>query len=496
MGYSLLNEAFTGAEPCTFGGENSQTILLPFDLTSDLNNDGEINSSDELLESAAEKSGASDEEIEKGTEYLFANDDLSNGLWDVDDSDPDKPQGHTDDDDINAVKVVLQANFDDAWFEFNGTKPNGSGVLDMGDWELRFYKDKACTDEILWPLNMSTASENEDEIYVRAEGTVAQPVEGELSFVFGKFSESKEHGRDSIKFTVVRQLGDEKYFHAARDYMFENNKGKFVHNWGHPTNSPTTTIRLVSMLEETAFMQTIESFHKPNRSDLEGITEVMAAHEHLDVLINGNLVFFSHAPYNNPINQLLGLTEGEMTDLCNGRILEVGVNSPSSHDETPVVSGLNANLAGPNGRYVLQATDGKFTFAQGKVPTGGDSLHAIGGLHTDYNSFDASNWPIQMMGYGAALGPGQGVVFTATGLGLVGGKGKGPEFKAAAVASGVPPTPDGRAQLFFLDFGETSPALAHSNPDGDLNLIWKGTKHDGIRYYVNTYVGFIAAKPR
>jgi hypothetical protein len=255
-------------------------------------------------------------------------------------------------------------------------------------------------------------------------------------------------------------------------------------------------IRMCCMLEETAFMQTIEASHKPTQ--LKGISAVMTANEHLDVLINGNLVFFSNPADNEKWRQALGLTKGKMTDLCNGRIVEVGANSPASRDETPVISGLNPTLAGPDARYVLQATDGNFTFAQGRVPLGADEQHAIGGLHTDYTSGDADgifSWPIQMIGYGKLVEVGKGVVFTATGKSLA-DRGKGPEFKAAAEASGVPPSPGGRIQLFFLDFGETSPALAHSNPSGDLKLVWKGEKHIGNSYYVNTYVGFIARKPR
>jgi hypothetical protein len=310
---------------------------------------------------------------------------------------------------------------------------------------------------------------------------------------FGKADKSETWAEDKIKFTAIKQLGDEKFFQAARDYMYERNSGKFIHDWGHPVANPSVTIRMCCMLEETAFMQTIEAFHKPTQ--WKGIVDVLNSHDYLDVLINGNLVFFSDPADNDPVRQFLGLTKNKMTDLCNGRFVEVGANSPASRDETPVISGLNPTLAGPDARYVLQSTAGAFTFAQGRVPLGADEQHAIGGLHTDYNSGDATSWPIQMMGYGKTMEAGKGVVFTATGRSLA-DKGKGPEFKAAAEQSGVPPSPGGRIQLFFCDFGETSPALAHSNPAGDLKLIWKGKKHDGDRYFVNTYVGFIARRPR
>jgi len=173
--------------------------------------------------------------------------------------------------------------------------------------------------------------------------------------------------------------------------MYGRNSGKFIHDWRHPVADPAKTIRMCCMLEETAFMQTIEAFHKTTQ--LKGISAVMTAHQHLDVLINGNLVFFSgNFPNavndNDPIRQLAGLTKDKMTDLCNGRIVEVGASSPASHDEAPVVysdifgnQAPNPTLAGPDGRYVMQSTDGKFTFAQGRVPLGADEQHAIGLTH-------------------------------------------------------------------------------------------------------------------
>lgn len=96
----------------------------------DLNNDGEITAEDDTIENLAEKAGASAEAIEKGTEYLFANDSLSNGLWDKEDSQAPQGQG---DDDVQEIEVRLEATSDEAWFEYNGTKPTAGGSLDLGD---------------------------------------------------------------------------------------------------------------------------------------------------------------------------------------------------------------------------------------------------------------------------------------------------------------------------------------------------------------------------
>lgn len=77
-----------------YPGSNSTVItsvstltptLLPIDLATDLNNDGQITSADSALREAATKSGASDTDKKKGTEYMFINDKMSNGVWDVDD---------------------------------------------------------------------------------------------------------------------------------------------------------------------------------------------------------------------------------------------------------------------------------------------------------------------------------------------------------------------------------------------------------------------------
>jgi hypothetical protein len=54
---------------------------------------------DGCLKTAALQSGASDDAKEKGTEYLFVNDQISNGLWDREDSDPSKPASENKDDD-------------------------------------------------------------------------------------------------------------------------------------------------------------------------------------------------------------------------------------------------------------------------------------------------------------------------------------------------------------------------------------------------------------
>jgi hypothetical protein len=92
-------------------------------------------------------------------------------------------------------------------------------------------------------------------------------------------------------------------------------------------------------------------------------------------------------------------------------------------------------------------------------------------------------------------------VFTATQMTEVGG---GKLFAYSLSQAGVPKLhssnspPDADAlQLLVLDSGDGSMATMHQNPEGDMAFDFVGRKHlYGIPYYVNTYLGFYATRPR
>jgi hypothetical protein len=86
---------------------------------------------------------------------------------------------------------------------------------------------------------------------------------------------------------------------------------------------------------------------------------------------------------------------------------------------------------------------------------------------------------------------------------LPGGNGRVRDFYEAAKASGVPKIAgatqsgtDEVIQLVMLDSGDTSCALTHVTPEGAHQMVFKGSKHDGIPYYTNTFLRFKALKPR
>jgi len=167
-------------------------------------------------------------------------------------------------------------------------------------------------------------------------------------------------------------------------------------------------------------------------------------------------------------------------------------------------------LAGPDpipgttnsgGKYIAQKSDDKWVFGAGVVP---DNLTqppfikaAIGGLSTYYDNPIRDSEPSQMVGYVPLESDGKGCVFTAT---QISGGGRGGDFAADAKESGVPNLTGGSKpsdlMLGILDSGDSSVALAHINPAGALKVVDKGSKQNGVAYFVNTYLGFYSQPPR
>ena len=183
--------------------EEKTVNLLPVEVISDLNNDGEITSADNPLRDAALESGATDEEKDKGTEFLFVNDQLSNGLWDGEDSDPDKPADEKDDDDAQEIKINPGITEGEVWLEH----PAITG--------LSFYKTRECKEadkvNLSHDSRFSVSSENPfpDKLYVRADGDFEDAqIEGDLIL---KIKVGGENAQEiealKMKFTLVKKLG-------------------------------------------------------------------------------------------------------------------------------------------------------------------------------------------------------------------------------------------------------------------------------------------------
>ncbi|MEQ1852834.1 MAG: hypothetical protein ABMA01_14745, partial [Chthoniobacteraceae bacterium] len=491
-------------------GQTVSLTLLPFELNSDLTNDGKIDGADSSLKIASLKSDATDEAKEKGTEYLFVDDKLSNGLWDKDDDDPTRPPAETDDDDVQVLATTCTATSGAIWFEHP--------IIN----KLVFYRTKECKqtadDKMTFPFVLSDTNKLPEKLYVRAEEVTAQ-IEGELVMYFGTADKTTTWMEDRLKLTTVKELGDTKYFHAVRDYILENNTELFVQKKGYPSDNPITRFRICAMREEATKMEAVEDFYRGATPGVaaRGLRNVALARPDFTVLVNGNQVFFGDG-----WTPTLGIpnVNHSMSNYCHGRLAFNRVFSPATSD----ITDLNAvppgsPLAGDQANYIAQSANGSFTFALRQVPFDPVPWMALGGLSTNYDDTKRENLPQTIVGYAPMLEDGNGVVFTASqppsGGGSIGssdGLPTGGHARALAEdahRSGVPTMPDAavadrRYKLLILDSGRTSVALAHIDPAGilsnlprTLSVIFAGAKHElGVPYYVNTYLGFTSIPPR
>ena len=456
--------------------------LVPFELISDLNNDGMVSGSDSQLKAASYKDRASNDDVEKGTEYLFVNDNISNGLWDKDDPNPNKPNTATDDDDVECFKVTCVATWGAVWFDH--------GAIDR----LAFYPNKQCnaSEKLTFPFVLSATNNLPGKLYIRAEGTFNGEVDSDLVMNFGPADKSSVWATDKEKLTIVKGIGDRKFFQAARNYMLEKNTRMFIHKKGYPTDNPDTEFTICVMREEATRMEAIETYYR-GAGQLYGIADVVDAYSDLTVVTNGNQVFFSDGWQPGILNGGVD-PEHMLSNKCHGRLFSYGALSQASSDNV-ILSATGSPLAGPDGKFVAQTADRKFTFAQGIVPNNPAPWQAIGGMSTDYSNAVRANLPQTLVGYASLGGDGKGVVFTASQPPMGGGQMGWPSGGHASELA-QDSQKSGAFALFIGDSGRTSVALAYANPDGNLGVVFAGSKHYGLPYFVNTYFGFRSYAPR
>ncbi|MCF6313735.1 MAG: hypothetical protein L3J39_14925 [Verrucomicrobiales bacterium] len=474
----------------------TQLNLLPVEFMTDINNDGKIGDEDNSLASKADESGATIEDKEKGTEFLFYNDNLSNGLWDKDD--PDAPASEKDDDDAQEISIDVGISEGEIWLEH----PAIAG--------LSFYESRECKDTEKVNLsseNKFTISDSNpfpEKLFMRADGSITFPsdnpqVEGDL--VLNVKMGSQEFELAKIKLTIVKEFGATKYFHAVRDIIYEDNLRRYIDEKSYGN----TTFRKVLMCEEHASMWPQETFHR--NPQLEGIGEVAAAFPNATVILNGNLCYHSGSSKSRTVRG------HAMTDRCNGRI----VNNHTL--DTTVSTDGSTGLSGPDGRYVAfhsgNLSEGdlespRFQFGSGYVPTGANIPNAaMGGLAGNYAASDRRS-TLTIVGYSPASSGNsnssnnKGVIFTAT---TIKGSAKAPDLAADAKKSGVRPlagAPGGYLELLMLD-GASSVGLSHLDANDNMNVkiaklrhggTFGGIPYPGTPEYINTYLIFHTYRPR
>ena len=460
-------------------------VLSSFGLKCDLDNNGQIDNEDARLGSAANRAAATEDQIEDGTEYLFVNDLLSNGAWDL--QDPGSA-GHplaTSDDDSQELDSIVEAKNGAVWFDHPAIQT------------LSFYKTKFCapSDKIVFPYILSTQNSFPPKLYVRADGPddalkLAREVKGYLRMLVGNCDQTEVFQESKIRLTIVKDFGAKSYFNSARDYIFEHNTKFYTQDKQYEDNG---RYRLAVMREDATSLRCLDAYDHVNDKPLfKGIDRVRDAFPAFDVIINGNFCWFAEGFFYPGIS---------MTDRCDGRLcINRMVMRPPSEDNHNPIAGEEY------GRWVgYYSGTQRWEFATGRLPENSDLTpdQGIGGLSTNYPEPSRKDEECQFIGFGLSKIKQHRMIFVASSF--PGTAGQATAVALDAAQSGVPRlfTDDSHAlsdgsqplKLFNLD-GSSSVALCLKSPSDSLQTVFAGTKHNAWPYYINTYVGFVCKRPR
>lgn len=486
--------------------------LVPVELYSDLNNDGQLTIADAGLVGKPYESGASDEEKAKGTECMFANDQISNGAHDREDTSSDDPS--EDDDDAKGIYIKVGFKI--------GKVSLDHPAIDA----LTFYKHKSCHPEEKLklkdadPFDLEGTEQLPDTIYARCDGELNVPYSnpqslGDLILKYLPKSGGQYIQLAKTKLVVVKEYGAEDFFQTANDYIMENN-AKMYSGRKDYDNRPADRVAVTVMRQEATKMKVLDTHNDvPNR--LYGIREVVAANPDADVIINGNMTFDTVRYAGEGAVVVNGFNRHRyITKQCHGRLVSGARLLPGFSDnfssDVFVGGWPGSDLAGINGKYLAMKGKGDFIFVKGRVPvdlsTGTPAAgmtEAMGGLGTNY----AMNSEAGFVG-SAKLPNEKKMLFTV--IDMTPGEGNALDSRIATDAErgGVQKlhlasAPAGAIEAHELELfrtdGASSLALAvrHAGPAGVLKVEVEGTKHTGRwfeNYVIHTYLSFTSDRPR
>lgn len=442
--------------------EGKPVLLVPFGVLSDLNNDGKIGDADQTIKSDGAKSGATDQQKEKATEYLFANDTLSNGAWDKEDKDPLKPQDRKDDDDAEELTLVCAATWGAVWFDHPAIA------------KLAFYKTKEClpADKVTFPFTLSESNKLPEKLYVRAEGEFTTEVDGDLVMRFGKADQSETWAEDKLKFSIISQIGDAKYFNAARDYMMETNSRVHVRIF----KSGSQQIRITAMRHEATTMGVVETYNRPSKIyGLPGV--VAAANDGYDLILNGNFCYFE----GGYAGRIWGMANHQMTSRCHGGCVVNGVQNPATSE------GGTHSLEQANAEYLSSNGKGTFAITTGIVPLPPSNQYALGGFASNLVGGLYATHPWFGIAETGPTGDRKKYIFTVTQTAPT------TSYPLEDLVQRL--TTSGQTICVAGD-GGSSTAIAYRTEGANTRVGYAGDKHYPGHYWINTYIGFLSDKPR
>jgi hypothetical protein len=304
------------------------------ELYSDLNNDGQLTSADSGLTGSPYASGATNEQKDKGTEFMFKNDNMSNGAWDK--GATGAPASANDDD---AEEIVIKPGITEGevWLDH----PAIAG--------LKFYDSAQCTTELpLKPTNKFTLGSRAwpEHIFVRADGTINFPAtdpqnEGDLKLMVKPTGAGAAIEAAKMKLTIVEKLGATKHHRAALDYIYERNATHYTQT----ADYDGLKVPFVVMSEPLAELQGINA----KVGTLEGITAVAGSASWKDctAIINATYTYDE-------------TNDGGFYKLHDGELVH-----GSAMDATCSVK--NAVSGSPRHNYVASRGVGVFAWAAGDV---------------------------------------------------------------------------------------------------------------------------------
>jgi hypothetical protein len=355
----------------------------PMQLVSDLNGDGKLDDKDVELAEKAKGPGLNDDSDDriKGTEYLFPTDNLSHGIWSVNDLDPitHQPRG-TIDDNAKALKITCKAP-GLIWFDY----PNDSAGSSFTVSNLGFYLDSACKNKLPLPYTLTS---NGTTIYVRAETIPLAEVHGSLILQTGPDKAHPSSARASMLLDIVKGFGDHHFFPAADRYIRQNNcLHYYACKYYMPvpgTFTKSEKIHLVVRREENTTMQALDAY-RTTPTPLVSIFQVAgqdnaayptSGYPNADEIINGVLCGSTKTVATSASGTVNG--PWSMYSQCLGYIISNYNLSPASLTNVPGMF-----LSGPEGRYIAMIPPHSFTYGMGIVPTkNGTSVYkeAMGGF--------------------------------------------------------------------------------------------------------------------
>jgi alpha-tubulin suppressor-like RCC1 family protein len=202
----------------------------PVGIYTDLNNDGKVDGVDQTFASKAFESGATEEVVDAGTEFIFQNDDLSNGAWDRDDTVtwPMGKPSDPDDDDAEEIYIMPEnVTTGQVWLDHPGIA------------RMKFYESAKCTGP---ELPLSEASKFDlasrawpTKIYVRVDYQESgwdgdHEKKGNLKLMYTPSGGGETRELARLKVTIIRDIRSKKHHRAAADYIAEKNTKHYI-NW-------------------------------------------------------------------------------------------------------------------------------------------------------------------------------------------------------------------------------------------------------------------------